>query len=139
MSVAAAMRFMIGFLIEGKVVKKGRANLDHTALELRGKIHKAFGFDPGIKNTTDALAHLCLKGEFDPVLDYLDALEWDGVPRLDRWLAGYTGADDTELNREFGSIALIAAVRRVRCPGTKFDPIIVLEGPMGTEKSKAID
>jgi predicted P-loop ATPase len=30
-------------------------------------------------------------------------------------------------------------VRRVRHPGVKFDPIIVLEGPMGTEKSKAIE
>ena len=44
-----------------------------------------------------------------------------------------------ELNREFGRIALIAAVRRARSPGTKFDPIIVLEGPMGTNKSKAIE
>jgi hypothetical protein len=34
------------------------------------------------------------------------------------------GAADTELNRE---------------PGIKFDPIIVLEGPMGTNKSKAIE
>ena len=46
---------------------------------------------------------------------------------------------NTELNREFGRIALIAAVRRARQPGTKFDPIIVLEGPMGTNKSKAIE
>ena len=34
---------------------------------------------------------------------------------------------------------LIAAVRRARHPGIKFDPIIVLEGPMGTNKSKAIE
>ena len=39
----------------------------------------------------------------------------------------------------FGRIALIAAVRRVRHPGCKFDPIIVLEGPMGTNKSKTIE
>jgi predicted P-loop ATPase len=51
----------------------------------------------------------------------------------------YLGAEDVELNREFGRIALVAAVRRVRHPGIKFDPIIVLEGPMGTQKSKAIE
>lgn len=82
---------------------------------------------------------LCLDGKFDPVLDYVNALTWDGTPRLDRWLITYTGAADTELDREFGRIALIAAVRRVRSPGTKFDPIIVLEGPMGTGKSKVIE
>ena len=68
------------------------------------------------------------------MLDYLNGLQWDGKPRLDRWLIIYTGAEDTELNREFGRIALIAAVRRARHPGTKFDPIIVLEGPMGTQQ-----
>jgi hypothetical protein len=127
------------FLIEGKIIKKGRVNLDHTILELRAKIHKAFGFDPGTKNTHDALVTLCLENEFDPVVDYLDALSWDGVSRLDRWLTTYTGAEDTELNREFGRIVLIAATRRARRPGAKFDPIVVLEGPMGTNKSKAIE
>jgi predicted P-loop ATPase len=51
----------------------------------------------------------------------------------------YLGAEDSELNREFGRIALTAAARRVRRPGTKFDAIIVLEGPTGTQKSKAIE
>jgi hypothetical protein len=127
------------FLIEGKVITKGRINIDYTVLELRAKIHKAFGFDPGAKNTADALIQLCLKGEFDPVLDYLNALKWDGVERLDRWLITYAGAADTELNREFGRLALIAAVRRARLPGCKFDSIVVLEGLMGTNKSKAIE
>jgi predicted P-loop ATPase len=82
---------------------------------------------------------LCLQNKFDPVVDYLNALTWDGIPRLDRWLITYAGAEDTELNREFGRLALIAAVRRARRPGTKFDPIIVLEGEMGVDKSKAIE
>ena len=34
---------------------------------------------------------------------------------------------------------MIAAVRRARKPGTKFDPIIVLEGPMGRGKSMAVE
>jgi predicted P-loop ATPase len=113
--------------------------LDHTALVLCSKIHKAFGFDPGPKNTVEALIQLCLENEFDPVGDYLNGLKWDGTPRLDRWTITYLGAADTELNREFGRLALLAAVRRVRHPGSKFDPIVVLEGPMGTKKSMAIE
>jgi predicted P-loop ATPase len=80
-----------------------------------------------------------LENEFDPVLDYINALKWDGTARLDRWLITYMGAYDTELNREFGRLALLAAVRRVRRPGCKFDFIIVLEGPQGVQKSKAIE
>jgi hypothetical protein len=121
------------FCVEGKVIKKGRANLDHIVREVRDKIHKAFGFDPGAKHTNDAVVALCLKNEFDPV--HLDALTWDGAPRLDCWLVTYAGAVDTSLNREFGRLALVAAVRRARHPGTKFDPILVLEGKMGTGKS----
>jgi hypothetical protein len=125
-------------LVEGKAIKR-ITNLDHSALVLCAKIHKAFGFDPGPAHTLDAIIQLCRENEFDPVVQYLDALKWDGTARLDRWLIAYLGAEDTELNREFGRLALIAAVRRVRCPGTKFDPIVVLEGPMGTQKSMAIE
>jgi hypothetical protein len=114
-------------------------NIDHTALMLRMKIHKAFRFEPSTKHTLDALIQLCMENKFDPVKDYIDGLAWDRQPRLDRWFTTYLGAEDNELNREFGRIALTAAVRRVRRPGTKFDPIIVLEGPMGTQKSKAIE
>jgi hypothetical protein len=122
------------FLIKGKVVPD-RDNLDLTIIDLRDKIKRAFDFDPGTQNVRDAVVMLCLRSEFDPVCDYLNTLQWDGVPRLDRWLTIYTGAEDTELNREFGRLALIAAVRRARHPGIKFDPILVLEGPMGTGKS----
>jgi Virulence-associated protein E len=125
-------------LIESKTVKH-ISNLDHSALVLCAKIHKAFKFDPGPGYTLDAIVQLCRENEFDPIVDYLNALKWDGTPRLDRWLITYLGAEDTELNREFGRLTLIAAVRRARRPGTKFDPIVVLEGPMGTQKSMAIE
>jgi hypothetical protein len=127
------------FCVEGKVIKKGRSNLDHIVREVRDKIPKAFGFDPGLTYVFDAVTQLGLNNEFDPVLDYLNALEWDGTPRLERWPITYLGAADTELNREFGRLTLIAAIRRVRRPGTKFDSIVVLEGPMGTQKSMAIE
>ena len=125
-------------IVEGPVVLK-LANLDLVVVDLRRKIHAAFGFDPGKQNTIDAVEQLCVRNKFNPITDYLDALKWDGMPRLARWLITYLGAEDTELNREFGRLALIAAVRRARKPGTKFDPVVVLEGPMGTRKSMAIE
>jgi hypothetical protein len=114
-------------------------NFDHAVLELRLLIRMAYEFEPSTNALHEAVTIRCLKNRFDPVVDYLDALVWDGSPRLERWLITYTGADDTELNRELGPISLIAAVKRARYPGCKFDQIIVLEGPMGTQKSKAIE
>ena len=76
---------------------------------------------------------------FHPVRDYLDALTWDGVKRLDTWLIKYGGAEDTEYIQAVGALMLIAAVRRVRQPGCKFDEIVVLENEeQGTDKSTAL-
>jgi Virulence-associated protein E/Bifunctional DNA primase/polymerase, N-terminal/Primase C terminal 2 (PriCT-2) len=112
---------------------------DHACQMLRVLIKERFGFDPGKENTNDAAVQLCLQHQFDPVRDYLDGLKWDGIKRLDRWMPTYLGAEDTELTRAIGRLALVAAVRRVRQPGCKFDEITVLEGPEGTGKSTAIE
>ncbi|GGE55799.1 VapE domain-containing protein [Actibacterium pelagium] len=86
-----------------------------------------------IKRELVAVAH---ENTYHPVIDYLDGLEWDGVPRIDQWLATYTSAADNELNREFGSKFLVAAVRRIKQPGVKFDTMLVLEGSQGAGKSR---
>ena len=101
-------------------------------------IDREFGFDPGRNPMHDACLQLCLENRCDPIVDYLDSLEWDGVNRIDEWLTTYLGANDTELNRAIGRIVLIAQVRRAREPGCKFDQIIVLESPEGKDKSTAL-
>jgi predicted P-loop ATPase len=65
---------------------------------------------------------------FHPVRDYLDSLQWDGVPRLDKWLTTYGGVKSTEYVDAVGALMLTAAVRRVRSPGCKFDEMVVFEG-----------
>ncbi len=51
----------------------------------------------------------------------------------------YLGVENTPLSAAIGRIVLIAAVRRVRQPGVKFDTILVLEGEQGVGKSTAIN
>ena len=73
---------------------------------------------------------------FHPGRDYLDGLHWDGKSRIDRWLIDYGGAEDTEYTRAVSALMLIAAVRRVRSPGCKFDEMVVIENEeQGTDKS----
>jgi predicted P-loop ATPase len=75
---------------------------------------------------------------FHPVKTYLRNLKWDGVERIDRWLARYLGAEDTEYSRAVGSRWLISAVARIFRPGAKADCCLILEGPQGIRKSTAL-
>jgi hypothetical protein len=62
-----------------------------------------------------------------PVRAYLDSVVWDGTPRLHTWLINYGGAPDSPYARAVGTLPLIAAVRRIRHPGCKFDELLILE------------
>jgi predicted P-loop ATPase len=113
-------------------------NLENVTLKVRQAVLDRFGFDPSPSFTLDALRLRCLDHIFDPVRDYLDGLRWDGVKRLDTWLVKYCRATDTPLNRAIGRKMLVAAVRRVKEPGCKFDYIVVLEGEQGIGKSSVL-
>ena len=75
---------------------------------------------------------------YHPICDWLAGLEWDKKPRLDQWLTQCYGAPLDAYHKATGSRFLIAAVRRVRHPGCKFDQMLVLEGPQGIGKSTSL-
>lgn len=76
--------------------------------------------------------------QYHPVTDWLDDLRWDGVPRIDNWLLNAFDCDPTPFHRAAGAKLLIAAVRRVKRPGCKFDQMLVLEGAQGIGKSRSL-
>jgi hypothetical protein len=127
-------------LVAGELVSKWNSPQlsDPIVTVLRDHIRYRFGFDPGKQQVQDACETLCMNCMFNPVTDYLDSLQWDGKPRLDSWLSAYLGVVSNEYVQAVGRLSLLAAVRRVRHPGTKFDQIIVLEGKQGAGKSEAI-
>lgn len=102
------------------------------------EIDELFRFRPHLEFFTRVLMDTARNAPFHPVCDYLDGLKWDGVPRLDRWLVTYGGAENSEYTRAVGALPLIAAARRVREPGAKFDEMLILESEQGTDKSSAL-
>lgn len=73
-----------------------------------------------------------------PLRDWLQALQWDGISRVDSWLTAYMGADPTEYAAAVGRMWLLSAVARVMEPGCKVDHCLILEGPQGCGKSSAL-
>ncbi|ODT20107.1 MAG: hypothetical protein ABS54_14365 [Hyphomicrobium sp. SCN 65-11] len=93
------------------------------------------GLHPNFEYFTSAVREIARQNSRNPIQDFFRDLKWDGEPRLDTWLHKYAGVKDEPLDRAFGRLFLIAAVRRVRSPGTKFDQLLVLEGRQGAGKS----
>lgn len=87
----------------------------------------------------EALVAYVDRRRFNPVTDYLSALKWDEIPRLDALLTHYFNADDIEFASLVGPKFLIGMVARAMRPGCKRDEVLILEGNQGTLKSTALN
>ena len=78
---------------------------------------------------------------FNDVQDYINGLQWDGVPRLDTLFIDYLGAEDDEAGyvRAVCRKTFTAAIARAMEPGCKFDQMLILCGPQGIGKSTILD
>ncbi len=98
--------------------------------------------DHGLNVTTttasEAVRIVARERDYNPLLNYLNELEWDGWARVDTWLVDYMGAEDSIYTRAVGRAWLISAVARAFQPGVKVDHALILEGPQGRGKSSAL-
>mgnify|MGYP005815626239 CR=1 FL=1 len=85
----------------------------------------------------DALDLRAMERPYHPVRDYLESLEWDKTPRVEKWLSYYLGAEDSPYVRTIGRLFLVALIARIMRPGCKADYMLILEGPQGAMKSSA--
>lgn len=125
------------FLVSG-IADFGPLLDDRAMDDLWLLVDETFGFRPTKDLFWTVVQAAARKNKFHPVRDYLDGLRWDGVLRVDTWLIEYGGAADTPYTRAVGALMLVAAVRRIREPGCKFDEMLVLESGQGKDKSSAL-
>lgn len=117
---------------------------DAIRREIRLYLLRRWGVTFTLENIYEATMTLARRNTFNPVCDYLNEVErqWDGKPRVEHWLETYMGVKATKVNagyvRAIGKIPLVAAVKRARDPGCKFDELMVLEGSQGGGKSTAV-
>lgn len=73
---------------------------------------------------------------YDPLMQYLEGLTWDGRARLDTWLSKYLGAEG-EFASKAGRRWMIAGAARGLNPGCQVDSMLILEGLQGAGKTTA--
>ena len=85
-----------------------------------------------------AIQTAALDSVFHPVREWLDGLAWDGTKRIDKWLGLYLEVRDSTYASAVGARFLTSCVARIYRPGCKVDTCLILEGPQGKGKSRAL-
>lgn len=110
---------------------------DTDTVRLHAWLHRRYSLKLGRDAVYDAVRAVAERRPVHPVRDWLGSIEWDGQPRVDRWLSRYLGADASTYTSLVGRWFLVGAVARIFEPGCKLDTMLVLEGPQGLGKSTA--
>lgn len=114
--------------------RRGSVWTDTDDAGLRNYVEQVYGIEARVK-LQDALTLLFEENAYHPVKNFIESAAWDGVPRVERLLIDYLGADDNEYVRTITRKVLTAAVARVYEPGCKFDNMMVIIGKQGIGKS----
>lgn len=112
----------------------GRPLHDGDIVEARVSIEREFGYDPGNNDTWSAFRAAAQEHVINPVADYLSALRWDGIHRLDTVAERHLGARQ-RLAARMVRMFMISAVARALSPGCKVDTVLVLIGDQSMRKS----
>lgn len=109
---------------------------DLTVLRMRLALQ---GFRPIPREMIrDAVDKVAEDARFDSAQTWLDGLQWDGVPRVERFAVDCLGAVDTPYTRAVSLYLWTALAGRVMQPGCKADMAPVLVGAQGAGKSQAV-
>lgn len=123
----------------GEIMFGDRPLEDTDYFELRRRLEAGQGFKAvSSQMMREAVHYVASKNCVDVARDWIKALEWDGVNRLESFFIDYMGCEDTRLTREAGLYLWSAMAGRVLAPGCKADIVPILIGAQGLMKSTAI-
>ena len=114
-------------------------DVDHSrvrrAVELHHPDRDGHGLTFSEMDILKAMTLVASANPFHPVREYLTALRWDGIERLNSVAPDILNAAGTELNRVIVRKWMLSCVARALEPGCKVDTMLVLIGEQGTLKS----
>ena len=114
--------------------------MDIDDINLTVKLQREFGFTRISVDTVAAgvrcRGHQCLRNE---PREWIRSLRWDGKERIDRFFADYFGCSYSGYSAAVSRNFWLALIARVFQPGCQVDNMVILEGPQGIYKSKALE
>jgi hypothetical protein len=111
---------------------------DHFDTRINIDIERRYNINPRTSVVQEAIVNLAKENAFHPVKDYLERLEWDGVPRVgDLFSKGFGASGDATFLGDAALKFCLGAVARIFEPGCKMDNMVVVAGPQGIGKSTA--
>lgn len=111
---------------------------DGAMVEMRSNL-EARGFATiGREIFRDVLSMYAEHNRVDTAIEWLGALQWDGVARVETFFSRFMGAHDNEYTRAVGLYLWSAMAGRVMVPGVAADMVPILVGAQGLGKSKGL-
>lgn len=116
----------------------GKPLRDEDVTDIQVEIEEVYGVEYGHQKLDQGLKAVGRTLKYHPVREYLRALRWDGVPRIDGFLVDQVGAADTPLSRAISRRWFVSCVARGMAGGekaVKVDTVLILHGTQGKKKS----
>ena len=110
---------------------------DADEAESRRYVEKHYGISQPNKHT-DALRLLFRDREYNPIIDLIEPVKWDGKERCERFLPVWGKTEDTPYTREVSRLIFAGGIWRLYQPGCKFDDVPILIGTKQGEGKSSI-
>ena len=111
---------------------------DADEAESRSFIERCYHIH-SLSKHNDALQMLFRQREYNPLLNLVESLTWDGENRCEIFLPAIMKADDTPYVREVSRLIFAGGINRLYSPGIKFDCMPVLVGGQGSGKTTIVN
>ena len=120
------------------VDKKGHITItrwsDADEAESIRYIEKEYGIYDRSKHS-DALRLLFNERRYNPIIDIIEGVKWDGKSRIKEFLARWALVEDTPYSREVSRLIFAGGIHRLYTPGCKFEDVPILMGKQKSGKS----
>jgi len=122
-------------------------NPEVLGTEVNNYLQSSYSIDVGSIECERQILASAYEMVYDPLIDYLTSLKWDGRKRIATFFEDYCdvvtkdadGNDITEHIRRISEKFFVGAAARGITPGRKVDIVLVIEGDQGIRKSMIIE
>ncbi|MBR4474253.1 MAG: hypothetical protein IKS55_11530 [Oscillospiraceae bacterium] len=87
---------------------------------------------------SDALKLFWREHEYNPLVDLVSSIPWDGNNRIEHFLYRWLKVEDSPYTRQVSLLIFAGGIHRLMNPGCKFDEVPVLVGKQGSGKSTIV-